>query len=258
MTANEMRQEFDIGYDSIANMDAEHYNDSEVSHFLNKAQERLIKEKYNPKANKYRTGFDWTEKRKKDLNELIKGPRDQNGSLVTSLSSNQDRSLRDGTLFTIPDDTWFIVYEEAAVGVEDCEDDTIVSPLTEKEQKIAYQDVWPITYDELHYLRDNPFRKPKESNKIVWRLDLGSDPSTGKRIQELITGENYKVHEYYIRYIKAFKEIVVDISNPSNQVNCELSDQVHREIIDEAVNLALEASKNQRFQTHSAINQESE
>jgi hypothetical protein len=258
MTANEMRTEFDIGYDSIANMDMEHYDDKEVSHFLTKAQERLIKDKYNPKGNRYRSGVDFTEKRKKDLNELIKGPRDQNGSLVTSLSTYQTRALRNGTIFTIPDDVWFVIFEEAAVGVESCEDATITSPLTEDSQKVIYTSVTPVEYDYLIYLKNNPFRKPKDNNKVVWRVELEGDPITGTRNHELITGDSYKIHEYYIVYIKEPKNIVVDVDNPSNQVNCELSEQVHREVIDEAVNLALEASKSQRFKTHTAINQDSE
>lgn len=253
-----MRYEFEIGYNSIANMDARGYKDKEVSHFLTKAQERFIKSHYHPKGNRYREGFDDTEKRRKDLNELIKGPRDQNGFLVTSLAGNQNRSLRGGTLFELPKDSWLLIFEEAATGTDNCEDAIIASPITEKDEKVLYRSIRPITYDEYVYFRDNPFRKPKEDNKTVWRIDLSSDSTTGNKIHELLTGDQYIVHEYYIRYIKTPTEIKVDTKNPSNQVDCELHDASQREIIDEAVQIALERTSNPRFKTTEALNQGSE
>lgn len=258
MTANEMADRFETWYDSFASMESPGFNDAEISRFLTKAQDRFIKHHYNPKGNKYREGFDLTEKRKKDLSELLRGPRDQNGSLVTSLSSDQERSLKNGTLFDLPSDVWLVIYEEAAVGVDNCEDATITSPVTGNEEKVAYHDVRPIGYDEYKYFRSNPFRKPTEKNKRVWRLDFSEDPNSNIKTHELVTEENSTIHEYYIRYIRDYNDITVDRDTPNNQQNSELHDRTHPEIVDEAVNLALEASKNERFKTQTAINQQSE
>lgn len=257
MTANEMRKEFDYGYNSIANFDSPGYKDREVSHFLTKAQERFVKTHYHPKGNRYREGFDNTEKRRKDLNELIKGPRDSSGSLITYKASNQNRSLKGGTLFGLPDDLWLTIYEEAAVETDSCEDDTIISPITEKEVKVNYRNVRPIVYDEYSYFKSNPFRKPREENKTAWRMDISSSEE-GDRLHEILTGDGYAVHEYYIRYIKTPNQIKVDTSNPSNQTDCELHPSTHREIVDEAVSIALERTSNPRFKSTEALNQDSE
>ena len=252
-----MRKEFDYGYNSIANLDSPGYKDREVSHFLTKAQERFIKTHYHPKGNRYREGFDNTEKRRKDLNELIKGPRDNNGFLLTFKAGNQNRSLRGGTLFGLPNDLWLTIYEEAAVGTDSCEDATIPSPIKEEDVKVQYRNVRPIIYDEYNYFKNNPFRKPRKDNKTIWRLDHSSSEE-GNRIHELLTGDNYIVHEYYIRYIKTPNSITVDTKTPSNQVDCELHPAVHREIVDEAVSIALERTANPRYKTTEALNQDSE
>ena len=65
MTAQQMKYEFDVGYDRITNFDAPGYNEKEISTFLTKAQEQLVLELYRG-GNHYKEDF------KKSLNMLKK------------------------------------------------------------------------------------------------------------------------------------------------------------------------------------------
>ena len=146
-----------------------------------------------------------------------------------STSSKEEGGLsKDSYIFTLPDDLWFIVYEE--VGVSDsklgCNTDRTLL-------------VVPTTHDEYNKVRNNPFRGQGKRRAI--RLDL-----TDNKVEIIST---YNVVQYLIRYIaKPSPIIVVDlpeslsINGISKKTECSLSPAIHRAILDRAVKLAL-ASK---------------
>ena len=65
MAVTELNNEFDIHYNAIASQSAPGLDFYEKSVFLTKAQLELVKNYYNPKGNKYQTGFENSEKRRK-------------------------------------------------------------------------------------------------------------------------------------------------------------------------------------------------
>lgn len=240
MTANEMRLNFLIKYDKITNFAAPGYEDSEISILLNTAQERFIKTVYNPKGNKYRDGFEETEKRRKDLSELVRGPRDNSGNLVTSASSNQNGIVEFGKLFDLPEDCWYVIYEEAITNRTNC-----------KTQQPLRVPIRPITHDEYVLNKKNPNRKPYVSGTdgLAWRLDFSKENTTSvNKRHEIITDGTFNINDYLIRYVKKPQTIVVDYLNPANQVNCELDSGVHDEIVDIAVRIATGITDPQQYQ----------
>jgi len=72
MLNSEFKNEFNIHYNSIATMSAPSIDDYEISVYLTKAQLELVKDYYNPEGNKYKRGFEGSEKRRVDLKELVK------------------------------------------------------------------------------------------------------------------------------------------------------------------------------------------
>jgi len=58
------------------------------------------------------------------------------------------------------------------------------------------------------------------------------------RSRYLIPGKGWKVQKYVIFYIKKPREIHIDVQTPGLQINCELPDFVHQDIVDKAVKLA--------------------
>jgi hypothetical protein len=214
MTTQQLKNNFLVLYDKLTNLAAPGYTDSEISLFLNKAQEQLIKRYYNYKGNKYKEGFEGTEKRRKDLSELITNTN------ITAVSLDQNGVSLNGILYDLPSNLLYSLREEITVDSSD--------PCYNGKRIL----VKPITHDEYSINKNNPFKKP--DNSIAWRLDYGGDDSgLINRRHELITSDDLNVNTYHLRYIKRPQNIDI-----TNGVTSELDESVHQEIIDIAVRIA--------------------
>lgn len=100
-----------------------------------------------------------------------------------------------------------------------------------KEVDVNHYTAWlsnPFSEHILHYEKAKPLR-----------LFLGDTV-------ELITDGNYQVLVYYLRYLK--KPAVVSLVG---NIDCDLPEHTHDEIVKIAVNMALENIEHPRYQTHS-------
>ena len=71
---------------------------------------------------------------------------------------------------------------------------------------------------------------------MLWRLDIeNSAVSPYKKRHELINPTSMTILRYRIRYIKLPIDIVVDNITPTNQINCELIETLHDEIVSRVV-----------------------
>jgi hypothetical protein len=225
MTAAEMKDLFLVLYDKVTNLAAPGYTDGEINQFLNKAQLQFIKQRYNHKGNKYRDGFEETEKRRKDLSELTR-----NADLSTaSISTSQTGVSANGVFYDLPTDFLYTLREEVTLSSSDpCIDSTRIS-------------VKPVTHDEYTANIGNPFKKPGKTT--VWRLDFSRTTIAGPKRHELVTDGSYTINTYHLRYLK--KPINIDIIT---SVDCELDDSVHEEIVDAAVRIATGITDPQSYQ----------
>lgn len=82
MTANEMKFNFQLKYDSLFEFSAPAYDDRQISYLLTEAQFRVFLKRYNPFGNKYQKGFESDEQRRRDLEQLIK-PATVDGKIQT-------------------------------------------------------------------------------------------------------------------------------------------------------------------------------
>lgn len=223
MTAVEMKNYFLLLYDKNTSFDAPGYEDAEISLYLTTAQLRFIKTHYNWKGNKYRDGFDMTEKRRKDLAQLIR-----NAELTgVSIFSDTD-NLPNGNFISLPSDFLWAIKEEATISYLDCNNITATPRIPVK----------PITYDEYTSNLKNPFKKPDAT--IAWRLDYSSD-TTGKRHEVITNGSTLTT--YHLRYIKMPNDIDITLNQ-----DCELDESTHEEIVDIAVNIAIAITQDPRYQ----------
>ena len=248
MTNQEFRQQFDISYNAIASMSSPGIDDFELSVYLTKAQLEIVKNYYEPLSNRKQKGFESTEKRRRDLNQLIK---DYKTSDTISNSSNIDS---EAIFYVVPNDLFLIVNEKAKITSEDCYNGKILS-------------IKPISYDEYNIQIDNPFEKPNE--KYAWRLDISNINNT--KVIEIISPYNITGSlEYQIRYIKYPKPIIITNLNtafPSDNLTidgisaetpCELNTEICREILDRAVLLATADYKSQNLQVKAQMSQTNE
>jgi hypothetical protein len=216
MTAAEMKDLFLVLYDKVTNLAAPGYEDEEIETFLNKAQLQLVKKRYNYKGNQYLEGVESTEKRRKDLSELIRNAAISGGAGNTT---SQTGSLPNGEFFDLPTDFLYTLMEEITISHTDsCYDGNRIK-------------VKPMTHDEYTVNVLNPFKKPDETQ--AWRLDFSHDPANSVLRHEILTDGTYTVDTYHVRYVKIPSDISIINSIPS-----ELHEAVHEEIVDIAVRIA--------------------
>lgn len=249
MTNQELRNEFHISYNSIAGMSSPGIDDYELSVYLTKAQLELIKNYYDPLSNRKQKGFESSEKRRRDLNQLILDYKTTN-SFKTIQNINQD-----SVFFQIPENLFLIVNEKLKLIDDNCG--------ISRELNIK-----AISYDEFNIQSENPFEKPDES--VAWRLDLANIGGDVKVVEIVTKYKDLNNLEYQIRYIKypkpiiltnlltAFPSDVLTIDGLSLETPCELNTEICREIIDRAVILALADYRPQSLQVKAQVSQSNE
>lgn len=226
------REEFSNGFDVLVNsyrrfksfddqeiLDSIEFNEYEKSLFLTKAQEEIVIGLYNGK-NISGESFEKTEELRRYLSNLVKDTTlsPLSTATATSISGNSK-------FFQLPTDLWFITYESVRVGDARCDDASIM-------------DVYPVTQDEYHKVKRNPFRGANDRRAL--RLDV-----SGSQVEIVC---KYNVVSYYIRYIKELLPIIlVDLPNDltikeeGKAQDCELHETLHERILERAVQLGLQS-----------------
>lgn len=248
LSANQMAEEFLILYDKITNFDAPGYNDNEISVFLNKAQERLVFQYYNQRANSSNEGFEGTEKRRKELSNLVKD--------VTVIPEPHDSDFNypNGVFVEVPEEFMFTIAEDCLISLTSCVDNGLPVESTETRKRVR---IYPVTHDMYVRNINNPWKKPY--NNLVWRMDYSQDSDTTYYPfrHELITDGTYTVVSYHARYLKRPRSIVVDRTNVANAIDSELNPIILEGIIDEAVKIAVSVTKPEEYQIKTIETQES-
>lgn len=201
MTLEELSNEFDVIINSYDNSQSLVFNEYEKSIYLTKAQEYIIKDLYR--------NYEGTE----ELNSYLK-----------TLIKDKTYTIEDSTNIELdyPDNFLYILKEYANINTT-CKSNSRV-------------DVLPITQDEYNEVVENPFRGSKskvlrlEENKIKLITDL-------------------PIVSYTMTYLSNPSPIILidlpnglTINNESKKsTTIETSESIHREILDKAVQLAIQS-----------------
>lgn len=201
MTLEELSNEFDVIINSYDNSQSLVFNEYEKSIYLTKAQEYIIKDLYR--------NYEGTE----ELNSYLK-----------TLIKDKTYTIEDSTNIELdyPDNFLYILKEYANINTT-CKSNNRV-------------DVLPITQDEYNEVVENPFRGSKskvlrlEENKIKLITDL-------------------PIVRYTMTYLSNPSPIILidlpnglTINNESKKsTTIETSESIHREILDKAVQLAIQS-----------------
>ena len=201
MTLEELSNEFDVIINSYDNSQSLVFNEYEKSIYLTKAQEYIIKDLYR--------NYEGTE----ELNSYLK-----------TLIKDKTYTIEDSTNIELdyPDNFLYILKEYANINTT-CKSNSRV-------------DVLPITQDEYNEVVENPFRGSKSK---VLRLE----ESKIKLITDL------PIISYTMTYLSNPSPIILidlpnglTINNESEKsTTIETSESIHREILDKAVQLAIQS-----------------
>jgi len=243
MTVLEFSNEFDIAYNGIASNSAPPIDLYEKSVYLTRAQLEIVNNYYNPLGNKYKQGFEQSEKRRADLRELLRT------GITSNVVSTNDSISEDSQFFRILDNTYLIIQEKAKItSTNACLNGTYVS-------------VTPKTHDEYNSQEGNPFKEPDKN--VIWRMDYYAI-SGGKKNVELISP--YTIAEYKYRYIKYPDPIILtdlisefpgeslSIDGITTSQTCKLGEGIHREVLNRAVEMATADYKPQDIAVKTQLN----
>ena len=230
MQVNDFSSQFDVLLNSYAvptifvstdNPGTIELDEYEKSLLLTKSQEDLTIELYSGR-NSMGTSFEETEEMRRYLSKLVKEAK------LEPITTSNNKPLgidSNSKFFTLPADLWFITYESVSISDGKCDNMTTM-------------DVYPVTQDEYHKIKKNPFRGA--NNRRSLRLDLSDG------VVEIVS--KYTVTEYYLRYLRKLRPIVLinlgdeqSIEGINTISECELPEILHQRILDRAVQLALQS-----------------
>lgn len=243
MNNTELSLEFDILFNNITSGIAPGINDYEKSVFLTKGQEEIIKNYLNPLGNKYAEGLDDSKKRFTDFSGLIKTA--EISTLITPSASIDRRAVN----FALPTDA-FVLLNEVLQG-------------TDKESNTRDFQIIPISYLEYTRLMSRPYKEPLKGQ--AWKITTEGSTVAHSTI---IPNSSITSSKYIVRYIKRPNPIILrdlseiefeegleadflSINNIRVKTECELNPEIHREILDRAVELA----KVSYIDNHTALTQ---
>lgn len=224
MTIEEFSNEFDTLLNSYSTtgefgkvLNTIELDEYEKSVFLTKAQEEIVLDMYNGK-NPFEDSFEKTEEVRRYLSDLVQTYK------TSTLEEDIIGISKSSKFFKLPEDLWFITYEEVNLedGLESVSGEIIP--------------VVPITQDEYHRVKKNPFRGANK--RRVLRLDLNN--GTVEIISE------YNIKSYLVRYLSRPTPIILtelsdnlSIDSRSERTDCKLNPVLHRTILERAVKLAI-------------------
>lgn len=227
MNTTEFSNEFDLLYDA-GSKGAPDIDGYEKSVYLTTAQEEIVKSYYSGE-NKSQKGFENSEKRRRTMSELVASYSQ------TSYSFSTRGLVNESKFFAIPTNVYYIVNEQVRLRKpsDPCIDNKVIP-------------VKPITHDQFWTDWKNPFRKPNKNK--AWRLDISK--SGANPLVEIVASE--EVASYEIRYVKEpqpiiltdlttgdFEGLGLTINGKTTPQTCLLNSEIHREILNRAVELAI-------------------
>lgn len=221
MTINEMHLQFKFGLDKLDALNYPNFLPEEIDLLLNQAQDRIVKQRYGLN-NVKRTSFEETQKRTEDLKNIVR-------TIVLtpqaySATTNIDVNAR---FFLLQPDHWFIIQERVVLQYN-------CGSLITSRVKVK-----PISHVEFDTVITDAFKRP-DNTKVLRLMDDSK--------VELIFASGTTIIEYRLRYLK--RPVRVSITTITN---CELSDHLHQEIVDEGINIALESIEAKRNQTFNPL-----
>lgn len=160
MQANEMALSFMDLLQKISSGNAPSLEDFELSYALSTAEEEFIKTKYSPKSNVKREGFENSEKRRKDLSQLVTNALIRSTDINVSSFFNSENNKPNGSFWFLPEDLLWVINEEIVWDKTGCYDGLHI-------------EVKPVDHDRYNRLVRNNFSKPYE--QLVYRMDYSSE-----------------------------------------------------------------------------------
>lgn len=239
MLISAMHTYFKLLYNKMDSLNYPNYEPEEIDVILNQEMFKIIEQRAygnNPK----REGVEETQKRVDDLREITQ-------TYVVGVNSfvSGGNQKPNGYWVPLPSDYRHAIHEECLVGYT-CNGATLSKRIPVK----------PISHDEYNKTIRDPFKEPYTDELI--RLPVQA--VSGVSYFEIIGDGVITISQYQLRYLRTptSMQYGTTYSTPTTDVECELAEHIHREIVESAVRSALENIESPRFQTQPVIEKDKE
>ena len=220
MTWVELQTSFKVGMNKVDTQYSKSYEPEEIDLFLNQAQEKIIKTRFESQNNFRIKAFEGSQKRIDDLRVLVK-----RASLVPTTTANVNEYT-----VTLPTDYLFYI---SSVGKIECGSTFIPGGSGSTDTNIV--EIYNAAHADFNRMKKDPFNKPDykrlliefETNKIYLYGEAGFFP---------------------IKYDLTYLRYPVKITG-TGTVTSELPTHIHQEIINESIAIAVENAQDPRYQT---------
>lgn len=214
MTVLEMHDYFKILVDKEDTLNNPNFDPEHIDFFLNEpGQDTLVKLRYSGRSSALGQAFEETQKRTDDIRILIE-------NIVIPAEAFDNDNKPNSRFFTLPSNYWFAVNEECTVKYLDCNGESTTKLVRVK----------PTSHDDYTKVIRDPFSRPNKEE--VLRLMYQNKV-------EIIGSSSVEPLEYTLRYIRKPSRISLSLN-----VDCELPDHLHMEVVNMAVKSAIRATQN--------------
>jgi hypothetical protein len=230
MTVQEMHYAVDQGLQKVGSSVYDSFLSDEIDFWLNRAQDRFIKQRLHPITDPKRLGFSKTIKRLDDL-RMILSVDYTDGIIPSTAVAFQN--------FDLPVDYRFLVNARVSMHYNPCGNQVSTSdPEVIRDLRIVEQ-------DKAYTMQGSPFSKSTGENPMGFIFD--------ENIRVFQDGKSFILKTIYLDYLRIPTQI-----NLSLLQDCELAEHTHQEIVDMTVRNMVEAIESPRYQTNSIEQSQSE
>lgn len=222
MTVQELHYAVDQGLQKIGSYAYDNFLPEEIDYWLNRAQERFVKDRAFISADIKGIGFVGNQKRLDDLRQIIS---------INYVDDTAPQAGAESQQYDLPVDYMFLVNIRAQIRANNCSRATTSDPLLTVPVRI-------VNNAEVHYLQQDPFARSQV------RTPLATLNETDITVFQ--DNESFILEGITLDYIRTPQQISLQLNQTS-----ELAEHTHHEIVDIAINTMLEAIESQRYQTNS-------
>jgi len=224
MTVQEMHYAVDQGLQKVGSYVYDTFLEEEIDFFLNKMQERFIKDRVFRTSDPKRLGFSLNQKRLDDIRVILE---------IDFIDTNTGDANAEYQRYDLPVDYLYLINLRARLTPSHC-DSTVLNKVPAR----------VVEQDKLYEMLRNPFAKSLPTTPVA---ALNSEEITIYQTKKFI------LKGVELDYIRKPEEI----SLSSNQ-DCELAEHTHHEIVDMTVKHILEVIESPRYQTNAAEESQSD
>ena len=249
MNNAKFKEQFNTLYNNINNNAAPGLLDAEISTFLNKAQDEIVKSHVLGPTTTYQLGINQTSKRDVELDSLVKKHTYTYDSTV-GLNYHPKGKM----FFLTPTTPSILVVLSESITPAKLVDGGDGELPHRVEGSIL--DVTELSYTQLNKFISGPYKYPKKNQ--AWKIRHGGKVEIifPVDVYNKYNTTDYSIFSYNLIYVKTPQQI--DVSSSDTNKSCELPEVLHPEILQRAVELAKAAYATQDVNVQLSMGQRSE